>query len=45
MVIKLIVLSVIIFSAISNHVASACIDPETFGGHKGKPVENISKCP
>ena len=45
MVIKLIVLSVIILAAISNHVASACIDPETFGGHKGKPVENISKCP
>ena len=21
----------------------ACIDPDTFGGHMGKPVENISK--
>jgi len=44
MVIRIIVLSGIIFSAISNHVASACIDPETFGGHNGKPVENINDC-
>ena len=35
---KLVVL-VLIYSSVE-----ACIDPDTFGGHMGKPVENISKC-